>query len=93
MKLIRYQNPQSSIRYAAPVGSVAPAATFVRGSLLDQDQFDSLFVRHMPGAVIHLASLLSGSRGQDRARGWQVNLATISRSPITAQTSANRQEL
>lgn len=89
MKLIRYQNPQSSIRYAAPVGSVAP---FVRGSLLDQEQLDSLFVRHMPGAVIHLASLLSGSRGQDRARGWQVNLATISRSPITSQTNANRQE-
>ncbi len=59
---------------AAPVGSIAPAATFELGNLLDQEQLDALFVRHKPRAVIHLASLLSGSCEQDRARGWQMNM-------------------
>jgi threonine 3-dehydrogenase len=58
----------------APVGRIAPAATFERGDLLDQARLDELFVRHQPAAVIHLASLLSGSCEQDRVRGWRVNM-------------------
>jgi len=59
---------------AAPVGSIAPAATFERGDLLEPRQLEALFARHRPSAVVHLASLLSGSCEQDRHRGWAVNM-------------------
>ena len=58
----------------APVARVAPAALFERGNLSDEAQLEALFKRHQPTAVIHLASLLSGSCEQDRRRGWQVNM-------------------
>jgi threonine 3-dehydrogenase len=57
-----------------PVAEIAPSATFERGDLLDPRQLDALFVRHRPTAVIHLASLLSGSCEEDRPRGWAVNM-------------------
>lgn len=59
---------------ASPVGSIAPSATFERGDLLDPTHLDALFARHRPVAVVHLASLLSGSCEQDRHRGWAVNM-------------------
>ena len=59
---------------ATPVGSIAPSATFERGDLLDPQQLDALFARHRPTAVVHLASLLSGSCEQERRRGWAVNI-------------------
>ncbi len=58
----------------APVAAIAPGAVFERGDLLDRAGLDSLFVRHRPAAVIHLASLLSGSCEDDRERGWAVNM-------------------
>jgi len=59
---------------SAPIGEVSAKATFERGDLLDATQLESVFKRHQPAAVIHLASLLSGSCEQDRARGWRVNM-------------------
>jgi nucleoside-diphosphate-sugar epimerase len=57
-----------------PVGSTAPNACFERGDLLDGAGLDALFARHAPTAVIHLASLLSGSCEQDRSLAWRVNM-------------------
>jgi threonine 3-dehydrogenase len=57
-----------------PVGPTAPNACFERGDLLDGDGLDALFARHAPAAVIHLASLLSGSCEQDRNLAWRVNM-------------------
>lgn len=59
---------------AGPVGATAPAAVFERGDLLDAAGLDAVFARHVPAAVIHLASLLSGSCEQDRGRAWRVNM-------------------
>jgi threonine 3-dehydrogenase len=59
---------------ARPVGATAPNACFERGDLLDGPGLDSLFARHAPVAVIHLASLLSGSCEQDRGLAWRVNM-------------------
>jgi threonine 3-dehydrogenase len=58
----------------APIGKVDPATTFEQGDLLNSSQIEKLFHQHQPSAVIHLASLLSGSCEQDRARAWQVNM-------------------
>lgn len=57
-----------------PIGPISPAAVFERGDLLDAHGLVSVFERHEPAAVIHLASLLSGSCEQDRSRAWQVNM-------------------
>jgi len=57
-----------------PVRPTAPNACFERGDLLDSDGLDALFARHAPTAVIHLASLLSGSCEQDRDLAWRVNM-------------------
>ncbi len=59
---------------AAPIGKVSANAIFERGDLLNPKQLNEIFARHQPTTVIHLASLLSGSCEQDRARGWQVNM-------------------
>lgn len=57
-----------------PVGAVSPRAVYERGDLLDADRLDAVLRRHQPAAVIHLASLLSGSCEEDRPRAWQVNM-------------------
>ena len=59
---------------ARPVGPTAPNACFERGDLLDGPGLDALFARHAFVAVIHLASLLSGSCEQDRTLAWRVNM-------------------
>lgn len=59
---------------ARPVGPTAPNACFERADLLDGPGLDALFARHAPVAVIHLASLLSGSCEQDRGLAWRVNM-------------------
>ena len=59
---------------ARPVGPTASNACFERGDLLDGPGLDALFGRHAPAAVIHLASLLSGSCEQDRTLAWRVNM-------------------
>ena len=59
---------------AQPVGPTAPIARFERGDLLDAGGLDAIFARHTPTAVIHLASLLSGSCEQDRGLAWRVNM-------------------
>lgn len=59
---------------AAPVGTISSRAIFERGDLLDPKQLDAVFARHRPTAVVHLASLLSGSCEHDRSRGWAVNM-------------------
>lgn len=57
-----------------PVGDTAPGSCFERGDLLDGPGLDALFAQHAPAAVIHLASLLSGSCEQDRGLAWRVNM-------------------
>ena len=57
-----------------PVGSTAPNAVFERGDLLDAAGLDAIFGACSPTAVIHLASLLSGSCEQDRDLAWRVNM-------------------
>ena len=57
-----------------PIGPIAPHAVFERGDLLDTRGLEGVFARHEPAAVIHLASLLSGSCEQDRGRAWRVNM-------------------
>lgn len=59
---------------ARPVGPTAPNARFERGDLLDAGGLDTIFARHSPTTVIHLASLLSGSCEQDRGLAWRVNM-------------------
>lgn len=59
---------------ARPVGPTAPCSSFERGDLLDGPGLDTIFARHRPSVVIHLASLLSGSCEQDRALAWRVNM-------------------
>ena len=59
---------------AQPVGPTAPNSRFERGDLLDAGGLDAIFARHTPTAVIHLASLLSGSCEQDRGLAWRVNM-------------------
>ena len=56
-----------------PLAPVAPSSEYVRADLTDEAALDALLGRHRPAAVVHLASLLSGSTERDRVRGWQVN--------------------
>lgn len=56
-----------------PVAPTAPTATYEQGDLLDEPRMTELLRRHRPRAIVHLASLLSGSCEQDRRRGWQIN--------------------
>ena len=58
----------------APISEVSTGAVFERGDLLDATQLETLFKRYQPTAVIHLASLLSGSCEQNRALAWKVNM-------------------
>lgn len=58
----------------APKEGVPANAEFERGDLLDVKYLDELFSKVKPSAVVHLASLLSGSCEQDRSLGWRVNL-------------------
>ena len=59
---------------AASAESVPANAEFEQGDLLDVKYLDKLFAKVKPSAVVHLASLLSGSCEQDRLLGWRVNL-------------------
>jgi nucleoside-diphosphate-sugar epimerase len=59
---------------AGPIGPPAPCAVYERGDLLDAGAIERVFGRHEPTAVIHLASLLSGSCERERGRGWHVNM-------------------
>jgi threonine 3-dehydrogenase len=61
-------------RAPAPAGQVSPASIFVQGDLLDGNLMDRVFGNYQPSAVIHLASLLSGSCEQDRSLAWRVNM-------------------
>ena len=58
----------------APIGEVSTNSIYVQGDLLDVTQLECLFKRYHPGAVIHLASLLSGSCEQNRPLAWKVNM-------------------
>ena len=59
---------------ARPVGPTAANACFEQGDLLDAAGLDALFTGYAPAAVIHLASLLSGSCEQERDLAWKVNM-------------------
>ncbi|MEI6715273.1 MAG: NAD-dependent epimerase/dehydratase family protein [Verrucomicrobiota bacterium] len=61
-------------RATAPTGKISPVSEFVQGDLLNEQQIVELFKEHKPTAVIHLASLLSGSCEQDRSLAWNVNM-------------------
>ena len=56
-----------------PVAATAAAAVYRRCDLVDEPALGTVLRRHRPQAIIHLASLLSGSCEQDRRRGWLVN--------------------
>ena len=58
----------------APVGPIAPNARLEQADLLGAGGPERLLARHAPTAVIHLASLLSASCEEDRARAWRVNM-------------------
>ena len=45
----------------------------VTGDVRDLDQIRALFTEHQPDAVIHLASLLSGSSAQNPLDAWEIN--------------------
>jgi len=59
---------------AKPIGLTAPCAVYEQGDLTDAAGLEGVFARHRPAAVIHLASLLSGSCEQDRGLAWRVNM-------------------
>jgi len=61
-------------RAKSPTGKIPPSSLFVQGDLLDEDRVRELFQEHRPAAVIHLASLLSGSCEVDRSLAWKVNM-------------------
>ncbi|HEY1785339.1 MAG TPA: NAD-dependent epimerase/dehydratase family protein [Pirellulales bacterium] len=58
---------------ARPVAATAPAAEYVTADVLDEPALGSLLARHRPTAIVHLASLLSGSCEHDRRLAWRVN--------------------
>lgn len=47
--------------------------SIVIGDIRDRDKVRALFTEHQPDAVIHLASLLSGSSAQNPAAAWEIN--------------------
>ncbi|HVC97168.1 MAG TPA: NAD-dependent epimerase/dehydratase family protein [Pirellulales bacterium] len=56
-----------------PIDRLSAPAEFQIGDLTDAARLEALFAEYRPDAVVHLASLLSGSSERDRARGWHVN--------------------
>ncbi len=58
---------------ARPVAATAPAAAYVSADVLDEPTMRAMFERYRPHAVVHLASLLSGSCERDRRLAWRVN--------------------
>jgi len=53
--------------------TVRDGETIVVGDIRDQAQVRELFTKHQPDAVIHLASLLSGSSAQNPGAAWDIN--------------------
>ncbi len=49
------------------------AETVVVGDIRDKEQVRKLFSDHQPDAVIHLASLLSGSSAESPSAAWEIN--------------------
>jgi threonine 3-dehydrogenase len=60
-------------RAACPVAATAPAAEYATADVLDEPALKALLARHRPTAIVHLASLLSGSCEHDRRLAWRVN--------------------
>jgi threonine 3-dehydrogenase len=56
-----------------PVATTAPSAEYVTADMLDEPALGALLARHRPAAIVHLASLLSGSCESDRRLAWRVN--------------------
>jgi threonine 3-dehydrogenase len=56
-----------------PLSAVPSSACYERGDITDAVRVEDLFGSYRPAAVVHLASLLSGSCERDRLRAWQVN--------------------
>jgi threonine 3-dehydrogenase len=52
---------------------VSAPADFRCGDLRDSAHIEELFAADRPDAIVHLASLLSGSSERDRVCAWQVN--------------------
>jgi len=53
--------------------STRSGETIVVGDIRDQAQVQALFTEHRPDAVVHLASLLSGSSAQNPGAAWEIN--------------------
>lgn len=57
----------------APISEPREGCSFVQADLSDRAAMDAIFNDLQPTAVIHLASLLSGSTEQNRPLGWAIN--------------------
>ncbi len=53
--------------------STVEGETIVTGDVRDQALLESLIIEHKPDAIIHLASLLSGSSEADTVSAWEIN--------------------
>jgi threonine 3-dehydrogenase len=58
---------------AAPPAHRLPEVEYVVGDIRDSELVRSLFQRHRPTQVVHLAAILSGRSEQDRRAAWAVN--------------------
>lgn len=59
-----------------PVAEVRADSRYSSMDLTSGTDLDALLAREKPCAVLHFASLLSGSTEADRMRGWEVNVNT-----------------
>jgi threonine 3-dehydrogenase len=57
----------------APAGPIPPNAIYEQMDIGDFPKIERLVQTHRPNAIIHLASLLSGSSEKDRRKTWHIN--------------------
>jgi len=58
---------------AAPAFPLPENATYEKSDITDFAHLEKMIQRHRPQAIVHLASLLSGSSEADRRQTWHVN--------------------
>ncbi len=61
------------IAFDLPGGEAPDTDYYYEGDIRDSDQLAKLLADHRPGAVVHLASLLSGSSEADPQAAWEIN--------------------
>ena len=63
----------------------AKSRTFIAGDIRDTGQLESILDEHRPDAIVHLASLLSGSSEANPELAWEVNATSSIRLMKMAQ--------